>query len=264
VVKLNKNKPEILLQRLYEIGKSLESTRRALALIGLGSVGIERARLDEYSDLDFFVIAKDGYKQQLIQDISWLSSVHPVVYHFQNTADGHKALFADEIYCEFAVFEIHELEYIPYAEGQVIWKAVEIDEGTLQPRRPFPVPETHSTEWLIGEALTCLYVGLCRYLHGEKLSAFRFVQIFAVDRIVELAASLEVEIPELLDRFSPERCFEKRFPETASSFAPFMQGYEATPQSALAILEFLEHKFNLNPQMKAVIRKLGKLCLLKN
>jgi lincosamide nucleotidyltransferase B/F len=261
---LNKNKPEILFQRLNEIGKSLERTGKALALIGLGSVGIERARLDEYSDLDFFVIAKDGCKQQLIQDISWLSSVHPVVYHFQNTADGYKALFADEVYCEFAVFEIHELELIPYAEGQVIWKAPEMDEGVFQPKLPFPVPETHSAEWLVGETLTCLYVGLCRYQRGEKLSAFRFVQIFAVDRIVELAAFLEKDIPELLDRFSPERRFEQRFPETARSFAPFMQGYEATPQSALAILEFLELKFNVNPQMKAAILKLGRLCLSKN
>lgn len=254
---MKKNKPEILLQRLDEIGKSLERTDKALALIGLGSVGIERARLDEFSDLDFFVIAKDGCKQELIQDISWLSSVHPIVYHFQNTVDGHKVLFADEVYCEFGVFEIHELELIPYAEGQVIWKAPEIDEGDFRPKRPLPVPETHSTEWRVGEALTCLYVGLCRYHRGEKLSAFRFVQIFAVDRIVELAASLETGVPVLQDRFTPERRFEQRYPETAGSIARFMQGYEATPQSALAILEFLESKVNVNPHMKAAILKLA-------
>jgi hypothetical protein len=47
-----------LLYRLDEIGKSLEKSGHALALIGLGSVGLELERLDQYSDLDFFVIVQ--------------------------------------------------------------------------------------------------------------------------------------------------------------------------------------------------------------
>jgi len=46
--------PQILLTRLDDIGRSLDSTGRALALLGLGSVGLEADRLDQFSDLDFF------------------------------------------------------------------------------------------------------------------------------------------------------------------------------------------------------------------
>ena len=51
---------ERLLQRLDEIGRSLERSGHALALIGLGSVGTELDRLDDYADLDFFAIVEDG------------------------------------------------------------------------------------------------------------------------------------------------------------------------------------------------------------
>ena len=53
---------ESLLTRLDEIGHSLEKSGHALALLGLGSVGLELDRIDAYSDLDFFVIVEQGYK----------------------------------------------------------------------------------------------------------------------------------------------------------------------------------------------------------
>jgi hypothetical protein len=61
-------------------------------LLALGSAGLERQRLDRYSDLDFFVIVAQGYKVHYIESLDWL-------------ADGHKALMTDGIFCEFAVFE---------------------------------------------------------------------------------------------------------------------------------------------------------------
>ena len=50
------NTAEALLARLDAIACSLEASGHAEALIGLGSVGLELDRLDEYSDLDFFAI----------------------------------------------------------------------------------------------------------------------------------------------------------------------------------------------------------------
>ena len=121
------NKTELLLQRLDEIGQSLKDSKQALALLALGSCGTERERLDQYSDLDFFVIVKDGYKQTYIQDLTWLSKLEPIAFHYQNTVDGHKVLFEDDVFCEFAVFEAHELVSIPFAEGKIIWKEVGFD-----------------------------------------------------------------------------------------------------------------------------------------
>ncbi len=59
-------KTELLLSRLEEIGDSISRRETALALIGLGSVGEKLECLDEYSDLDFFLIVKKGSKEKLV------------------------------------------------------------------------------------------------------------------------------------------------------------------------------------------------------
>jgi hypothetical protein len=71
-----------LLKRLDEIGASLDQSSHALALIGLGSVGLELDRLDAYSDLDFSVIVEPGCKRAYLDDLHWLSSLCPIAYCF--------------------------------------------------------------------------------------------------------------------------------------------------------------------------------------
>jgi hypothetical protein len=70
-------------------------------------------------------------------------------------------------------------------------------------------------EWLIGEALTNLYVGKAREKRGERLSAMRFIQGYAVDRLIELAENTKEAHPEQRDKFATERRFEQRYPGVA-------------------------------------------------
>jgi hypothetical protein len=251
--------PEKLLERLHAIGASLAATNEALALIGLGSVGIERQRLDAHSDLDFFAIVKPGAKARFIDDLGWLSRIAPVVYAFRNTVDGFKLLYGDDVFCEFAVFEPQELAEIPFAEGAIIWKAPGVDDAIRRPVRPTPAPATHATEWMVGEALTCLYVGLNRYHRGEKLSAQRFIQHYAVDRVLELTAQAGGATAVPADPFSVERRFEARFPAVAALLPRFVQGYDRSLESALAILVHLERTTAVNPAMAARIRELASI-----
>lgn len=246
---------ENLLERLDDIGQSLSQSDGALALLGLGSVGQEFARLDEYSDLDFFVIVKPGYKARFIADLEWLSRIHPVAYAFLNTADGYKLLFADGIFCEFAVFEPDELAQIPFTPGRIIWQRAEFDAALLE--KPAPAPAERSIDFLVGEAVTNLYVGLGRYRRGEKLSAARFIQGYAVDRVVELAARIEPARPGSADPFDGARRFEQRFGDTAVHLPQFLPGYEHSPAAARAILAFLEAHFTINPAMKEAILALA-------
>ena len=127
-----------LLARLDAIGRSLRDRGNALALIGLGSVGLETERLDQWSDLDFFVIVEAGCKERYLAQLDWLAAVHRVTWHFRNTVDGHKALMADGVFCEFAVFEPDELADIPFAPGRVVWKREGDDSSIASPRRPVP------------------------------------------------------------------------------------------------------------------------------
>jgi lincosamide nucleotidyltransferase B/F len=246
-----------LLTRLDEIGHSLERSGHALALIGLGSVGLELDRLDSYSDLDFFVIVEEGYKPYYLNSLKWLSDINPIAYSFLNTEDGYKALFEDGIFCEFAIFEFNELKNTPFAFGRIVWKRAEIPDTVGQPSSIPTSQSKRNTEWLLGEALTNIYVGLNRDQRGEKLSATRFIQGYAVDRLLDLVEYVESAKEVHRDPFVNERRFEGRFPDLAPQVSLWMQGYEKNRESALAILTFLEKNFEINQPIANAIRELG-------
>jgi hypothetical protein len=243
-----------LLKRLDEIGHSLQRSGHAVALIGLGSVGLELDRLDVYSDLDFFAIVEKGYKRAYLDSLRWLSDIHPIAYSFLNTEDGYKVLFEDGIFCEFAVFEPAELEDIPFAAGRIVWRRPGVLESIGQPVvQPKSQSKRHK-DWLLGEALTNLYVGLAREKRGERLSATRFIQGYAVDRSLELLEYIEGGKEVYQDPFVKERRIEQRYPNRISEFSTWMQGYEKNHESALAILEFLDRHFAVHGAISKAIR----------
>lgn len=251
------NDPQFLLDRLAAIGQSLSRRDSALALIGLGSAGLERDRLDRFSDLDFFVIVKPGYKAYYLEDLSWLSDIAPVAYHFLNTKNGYKLLYADGVFCEFAVFEEAELAMIPFTAAKIIWRAEGVDEKIATPRSPqSEAPEPPPIEFHIGEALTNLYVGLQREQRGEKLTATRFIQSYAVDHILALGERLYTSTDAHPDPFNRERRYEFRYPQMAPLLPDLLQGYERNRQSALAALTFLDQHFEINQTLKTAILNL--------
>lgn len=234
-----------LLARLDAIGKALLDTGRLQALIGLGSVGLETERIDAWSDLDFFVIVEPGAKARFVGSLDWLAAARPLVWHFQNTVDGHKALMDDGVFCEFAVFKPHELEHIPFAPGRVVCKREGVDDAIAHPRKAMPSRELPGEEWVVGEALSCLFIGLQRWHRGEKLSAARFVQGHALDRLLELDARRHPEAEAGADPFNRERQLERRRP----ALAALMPGYAHTPAAALAMLALRARGALLNAAM---------------
>lgn len=248
--------PAALLARLDEIGGSLAQSRHAIALIGLGSVGEELHRLDEHSDLDFFVIVEAGYKRRYVENLEWLSRIAPIAYHFLNTEDGYKLLFADGIFCEFAIFEPEELQGIPFAPGRIVWKREDAPENIHSPAKEPIRAARRDKEFLVGEAVTNLYVGMGRDKRGEKLSAMRFIQGYAVDRLLELSEYIEPGQDVSRDIFANERRFEARHPGMARQLPSWTQGYERNREAALAILSFLERHFEINKAMADAVREL--------
>lgn len=246
--------PALLLARLDAIGSSLAGSGHALALIGLGSVGRDTARLDRYSDLDFFVIVEPGHKAAYLDSLAWLEAAGTLGYRYRNTVDGWKALYADGVLCEFAVFEPGELERIPYAAGRVVWRRADAPAGLETPRLPLPAPPVHDVEWLVGEALTGLYAGLCRHARGERLAGLKLIEQ-AADRVVELAAR-GAAVDAARDPFAVERRLEARLPALAAWLPRFHQGYAQVPQSALALLEYLEAHHAVATIMSALLRDL--------
>jgi hypothetical protein len=120
-----------------------------------------------------------------------------------------------------------------------------------------PRPQAERTvEWCVGEALTNLYVGMQRYRRGERLAAMFLVQCYAVTRVAELSAHIETPAAGDADAFAAERRFEARFPHITAQVASFAQGYERTPESARAILAFLDAHFDVNAAIQAEIERL--------
>jgi lincosamide nucleotidyltransferase B/F len=250
------SKRDLLLARLDAIGASLAQSNHTIALIGLGSVGVELDRLDNYSDMDFFAVVETGHKNAFLTSLVWLSSICPIAYAFRNTGDGYKLLFQDGVFCEFAVFEEPELGHVPFAPGRIVWKKPGVPDTLCLPKQDRRTKGDHSIEWLVGEALTNLYVGLCRNSRGEKLSAMRFIQVYAVDRLLELSEKIEPEALAVRDAFAPERRYEQRHPGIAVALPGSCQGYERNVESAKAILTFLDSHFEVNPAMKQAIMEL--------
>ncbi len=247
--------------RLEQIAQSLASSGEALALLGLGSAGKQRSRMDEYSDLDFFAVVKNGCKYKYVDDLFWLAQCHNISFACRNTADGYKLLFEDGIFCEFAVFEPHELEHIPFESGKIIWAEPGFDTCTLEPQNmQGRYHRSDNIDWIIGEAVTNLYVGLCRFRRGEVLSGMKFVQNFAVDRIVDLLHLKNQPKHDMADPYMPDRRLESRFPMATSVLTNFCQGYDKTIESALAQLNWLESNFSVNQAIANEIRRLASDC----
>jgi hypothetical protein len=244
-----------LLARLDAIAESLRASGHALALIGLGSVGLETDRLDQWSDLDFIVVAEPGHKRHYLDRLGWLEAAHPVAWHHRSAFDRCKALMCDGVLCDFAVFEPQEIDAVPFAAGRVVWMRPGVDPSIAQPRRP-PPPRTTDETWIVGEALACLLVGLQRWHRGEKLSALRLVQGQALERLIEFDA-LRGRAPAG-DPFDPARGLESRQPALGAELPELAPGYLHTPAAARAILDAFEARSAvLDASMVAFIRRLA-------
>ncbi|ERJ13156.1 hypothetical protein [Haloplasma contractile] len=243
------------LERLNTIGEELSRIDDALALLALGSVGCELDRMDQYSDLDFFVICKEGTKNRFLNHLNWLENIHPLVFTFRNTKDGYKALYEDNIFCEFAIFEPQELENIEFSRGRIVWKREEFDaslcDGTMTEYK-----KKENIDFFINEALTNLYIGLGRYHRGENLSAYYFIQVYAFDRILHLMTTIEQPTDSKGDLFVLNRRFEQRYPESSKTISNLLLGYDEIVKGAKNCLEFLDEQFAINQGIKSRIEAL--------
>ena len=247
----------LLQNRLQQIAYALEQSGQALALLGLGSTGLESSRMDTYSDLDFFAIVRPGSKQKFIQDLFWLEQCAPVVYRFQNTPDGHKVMFNDGVFCDFAVFEPQELANIPFAHGQLIWQHMDFDSTVCEPNSTWGhYHRNPNRNWHLQEALCNLYTGVCRYKRGEKLSAMKLVQQLAIDHILDLIYLDQPFEQTMIDPYMPDRRVEAQFQGIEDLIAGFCLGYNHTLESAENILDWLQQHYTVSVELAEQIRYL--------
>jgi hypothetical protein len=241
------------LDRLDAIGAHLASRGDVIALLGLGSVGVEYDRLDEHSDLDFFVVVDEGAKQRYIDSVDWLEAVHGVGFSFVNDPNGRKALFADGIFVEYAVFTLGELDHIPFDGARLVWARDDAPDDLPERGRRAGLPSLDTVEFHLNEALTNLFVGLHRELRGERLTATRFIQTFAVDHVLALLRLTGAPSAQGRDPFDASRRVEQVYPPAVLPLGEMMPGYGANVAAAAATLAWLRQRFDVDPVIAAAI-----------
>ncbi|MCI4065946.1 hypothetical protein MRQ36_26710 [Micromonospora sp. R77] len=244
-----------LLRRLDDLAAHLATRGDVVALLGLGSAGIEHDRLDDHSDLDFFVIVDDGAKPRYLASIDWLAAPCPVAYSFANDRNGRKARYADGVFVEYAVFTVDELRALPVAGARVVWQRADAP-ADLASCGPAPAgPPFDTVEFHLNEALTNLYVGLHRELRGERLTASRFIQSYAVDRVVSLL-NLAAGPGRHRDPFDLSRRVEAAYPPEVLPLAEMVPGYADNRRAAAVTLAWLVQRYPVDPVIRAAIEQL--------
>jgi len=245
----------VTLRRLDHLAEHLSRDAGVQAVLGLGSAGVETSRFDEHSDIDFFLVVDDAEtKGRYLADPAWLGGFGgQVAYSFVHDPNGRKALFEDGLFVEYAIFTPAELAPLPFAGARVVWGRPAF---VLAPANRAPAPSIDTVEFHVNEALTNLYVGLHRHLRGEDLTAMRFIQVYAVDRILALIRLSPTTVLDQPDPFEATRRIESAQPAAALPLADMVPGYAHNVEAARRTLTWLTEHYETSPAIVAAIRQL--------
>jgi hypothetical protein len=232
------------LTRLDHLADALAGDDAVLAVLGLGSAGVEHNRFDAHSDIDFWLVVSDAAaKQRYLDEPGWLHGLGGRLdYSFANDPNGRKALLADGLFLEYAVFTPQELHRLPFSGARVVWQRHGIPLTLDDHPRPVAPTTIDTVEFHVNEALTNLFVGLHRELRGERLTAFRFIQVYAVDRVLALLRLDANRRWVQPDPFEATRRVEASFRDVP--LPAMVQGYDHNRAAAQATLDWLTQRYD--------------------
>lgn len=240
------------LDRLDDLAAALSLTSGVVAVLGLGSAGVDRARFDDHSDIDVFVVVDDvGARHRLLADLGWLRAMGTVTYAFAHDPNGRKVLFDDGLFVECAVLTTTELAGLPFAGARIVWCRGDRDVALGGLAIP-PATSLDTVAFHLNEALTNLFVGLHRELRGERLTATRFIQVYAVDRVLALHR-LTRGATTVGDPFDATRRVETAHPELVGPLRAMLRGYDDNADAARGVLAWLRQGFDPDPAITGPI-----------
>jgi hypothetical protein len=243
----------------------LQRDSLVIGLVAVGSMAEQDYSPDQWSDHDFFVVVSSGTQETFRSDLSWLPHSESIIFRFRETAHGVKVLYDTGHLLEFAVFDLNELHLAKVNRYRIL-----IDKGGIESHLQEIVTETArwnesqapDDEYLLGQFLTNVLVGVNRYLRGEKLSGQFFLKNSAIRHLVILLSKhLPSENRNLLDNLDPFRRFERAYPEIGANLNALFN--EDLPAAAIHLLDFAERTIGHLPQfptkafdtVRSVVRK---------
>lgn len=248
------------LSRLEALAAHLADDPHVQAVLGLGSAGAETHRFDDHSDIDFFIVTDTTEtKHRYLQDTGWLQGFGGhVAYSFVNDPNGRKALLSDGLFLEYAIFTPDQLATLPFTGARVVWSRGGYDP--LAPGAAVPAATAIDTvDFHLNEALTNLYVGLHREARGEHLTATRFIQVYAVDRVLALVRLDPTTALDHPDHFEATRRIEQAHLPERLPLERMVPGYARNVDAARAVLAWLTAHHQTERVIVAAIRELATM-----
>lgn len=222
-----------------QLTKNIQDRPDTLGLVLVGSTS-DTARVDEWSDHDFFVVTREGEAEHLRQDLSWLPYSDEIAWSPRETAHGLKVVYEFGHVLEFAVFDDSELELAKVNAATVTVDKTNIGER-IDVMRVASVPAQPNWDAELDLLLTHILIGVGRARRGEVLIAGQHTRSYLLGHFLGLMSSWVDAAPgtsQTEDNLNRFRRFELRFPELGARVEAALQlDVEA---GARAILELLE------------------------
>lgn len=274
-------KDELIEERLEQINETISAQPQILAIIRPHENGNPCSIKDNDCDIRLVVLVATGNEEKLLQNIRWLADIQHIAYEFKRSPGHFRFLFSDGLFCDFTVTEEQNLDISDLPQGQILWQKdvaktdyKEAINVTRRDKSTNPIANKHEEScWLLGEFLTNLLIGLRRYSKGDKLSAFYVIQHHALSQLLELVDKWEDKTAIKINA-APQMCdscvsktetsnleptsFEANYPQLIPLVEEFALGYDRSPKSAHAMLQYVEQHNTINYFIKDQILNLIK------
>ncbi|GHG44219.1 hypothetical protein GCM10011331_02470 [Flavimobilis marinus] len=208
-----------------------------VGLVLLGS-GADTARVDEWSDHDFYLVSTPGAQEALRTDLSWLPRSVSIVLAARETEHGLKVVYDDGHVLEFAVADLDEVRGF----GTNHWRVV-LDRGGVAEAVGSAALVTHARPGrpardAVGLAVTLVLIAAGRARRGETLTAQRSVAQ-AVDLVLEaVTARIASADPAVTDVLDARRRAEAAYPDVAAALSQALMA--APEEGARRVLDAAE------------------------
>jgi hypothetical protein len=204
-----------------DLTEKCRNTPSVIGLVLVGSVA-DTARVDQWSDHDFFVITETGAQESLRQDLSWLPNFENIAFSFRETAHGLKVVYRTGGVLEFAIFDTEELRICAVNHNRLAFGTPEVAEAlkTASDRTAIiPIGDSLRDFRLF---LSLLVIGVGRARRGELLTAGEGIRSYALGALLKVFSREFPEDPRL-DKLDAFRRFEFVHPELGAKIAQTLQ-----------------------------------------
>lgn len=152
-----------------QLAHNVEAHSDLLGLVFLGSSS-DSSRQDQWSDHDFFLIAREGFEEHIRQDLSWLPADFEVALAFRDTDHGLQAISKEGHLLEFAVFSEHELYLYGRANAYTVMSDKSSVTEIMKHSARAQTPQQKDVQYHVGKVLACAIICMGRYARGERAS----------------------------------------------------------------------------------------------